>query len=131
MAVLKANSVAAALAQYQGNMAAAARALGVSRAAVWKFVQAHPKLKEVVIDLREGMKDNAESSLYKAVLDGESWAVCFYLKTQAKDRGYVEKSEHEHTGKDGGAIEHVVIYVPDDGRNPAAAEAGTSAPQQG
>jgi hypothetical protein len=28
------------------------------------------------------------------VLAGEPWAVCFYLKCQAKDRGYIERTEH-------------------------------------
>jgi hypothetical protein len=44
------------------------------------------------------MKDNAESSLYRAVLDGEPWAVCFYCKTQAKDRGYTERVEQYFEG---------------------------------
>jgi len=29
----------------------------------------------------------------------------FYLRTKGKGRGYVEKAEYEHTGKDGGPIE--------------------------
>jgi hypothetical protein len=36
------------------------------------------KLKAVAADIREGMKDNAESVLYTAVLGGEAWAICFY-----------------------------------------------------
>jgi hypothetical protein len=74
------------------------------------------------------MKDNAESALYSAVLGGEAWAVCFYLKTQAKDRGYVERQEmtgkdggaiqQEHAGKDGGPItydfEHLKKLPPDE-----------------
>ena len=35
----------------------------------------------------------AELSLFKAIQTGEAWAVCFYLKTQGKDRGYVERYE--------------------------------------
>src|SRR5262249_17341747 len=34
-----------------------------------------------------------ENVLYEAALRGEAWAVCFYLKCQAKDRGYVERQE--------------------------------------
>jgi hypothetical protein len=44
------------------------------------------------------MKDDAESALYKAALAGEAWAVCFFLKTQAKDRGYVERVQHRVGG---------------------------------
>jgi hypothetical protein len=39
------------------------------------------------------MIDNVESVLYSKALAGEAWAVCFFLKTQAKHRGYVERQE--------------------------------------
>jgi hypothetical protein len=73
-----------------GNMAAVARHFGVTRQAVWDFVHRRAKLQQVATDLREGMKDNVESALYNAALAGEAWAVCFFLKTQARDRGYSE-----------------------------------------
>lgn len=102
MTVLKVTEVEQKLRELNGNMAAAARHFGVTRAAVWKLVQNHPSLKAAQLDSREGMKDNAESSLYRAVLAGEAWAVCFFLKTQAKDRGYIEQLAV--AGPDGGAI---------------------------
>jgi hypothetical protein len=40
--------------------------------------------------------ENRRISLYSAVLRGEAWAVCFFLKTQARDRGYVERQDHHH-----------------------------------
>lgn len=40
------------------------------------------------------MLDHAESSLQKAVLKGEAWAVCFFLKTQGKSRGYTNAGAH-------------------------------------
>jgi len=73
-----------------GNAAAVARAFGVSRQAVAKFIKSHPSLQTVAEDARETMLDGAESSLYRAVLNGEAWAVCFILKTIGKQRGYVE-----------------------------------------
>jgi len=98
MAVLKAKDVETKLRECHGNMAAVGRAFGVTRQAVFTFVRARPKLAKVLVDCREAMKDNVESALYKAALSGEGWAVCFYLKTQAKDRGYIEKQEIESTG---------------------------------
>jgi hypothetical protein len=118
---LKAEQVENLLGQCNGNMAAVARALEVSRSTVKRFVDKRPSLVEVVQDLREGMKDNAESALYNAVLAGEAWAVCFFLKTQGRDRGYVERQEVKHSGAGGGGAhqhEAVVIYVPSDGRDP-------------
>jgi len=80
--------VDAALRKCVGNMAGAARALGVDRITVWRFVKKHPSLAEVLETMRETMLDNAETALSKATLGGESWAVCFYLKTQGRRRGY-------------------------------------------
>lgn len=83
--------VAAAVVELQGNVAAVAKRFGVHRSSVQGLVDKRPALQKLLRDAREGMKDNAESALYRAVLAGEAWAVCFFLKTQAKDRGYVEK----------------------------------------
>jgi len=74
-----------------GNLAAIARTLHVSRGTVWNRVQSSPELQALLEDAREGMLDNAESSLYRAAIAGEAWAVCFLLKTQGKSRGYIER----------------------------------------
>lgn len=94
--ILDPELVAAALAELQGNIAAVAKRFGVDRSAVRQLVDRRPALRRVLADAREGMKDNAESALFRAVLAGEAWAVCFFLKCQAKDRGYVERHEHRH-----------------------------------
>jgi len=101
---LKLDPVKEALLEFSGNTSAVAHKFGVTRQAVQQFINKNEGLKESAIEAKETMKDNVESALYRAALAGEAWAVCFYLKTQAKDRGYVERSEV--TGADGGAIEH-------------------------
>lgn len=85
--------VGEALAKHQGNVAAVARQFGVHRSSVHELICRRADLQQITRDSREGMKDDAESALYKAVREGEAWAVCFYLKTQGKDRGYCERSE--------------------------------------
>jgi|SRR5215471_11591098 len=92
MAKLSVKLVEEKLRKLSGNQAAVARCFSVTRSAVCHYIQRHPSLVAVAREARETMTDNAESALYKAVLAGEAWAVCFYLKTQAKDRGYVEKT---------------------------------------
>ena len=77
----------------QGNITAAARGLGISRTTLYKFINNHATVKSALRESRETMLDNAESVLYKKVLEGEAWAVCFFLKTQGKSRGYVERQE--------------------------------------
>jgi hypothetical protein len=75
----------------QGNVAATAKRFNVHRSSVQELIEKRPSLQRVCKDAREGMLDNAESSLYRAVIQGEAWAVCFFLKTQGKARGYVER----------------------------------------
>jgi len=89
----------AALEASMGNVSAAARALGYTRRRVEQRIAKSPKLQEAKNDLRESMTDNAESALNRAILQGEAWAVCFYLKCQAKNRGYVERTEVQQTTK--------------------------------
>ncbi len=105
---LTAESVTAAIRDMNGNISAVARRLGVCRQTVYFYIERDPSVKDVLTEARETMLDNAESSLYRAVLAGEAWAVCFFLKTQGKARGYVERQEV--TGADGGAI---VMQWPD------------------
>lgn len=95
----------AALNAMSGNVSAAARSLGISRNWLDTLIKRSEKLQQVVHDARQSMCDNAESALNRAVINGEAWAVCFTLKTQAKDRGYVERTQQEITGRDGGPIE--------------------------
>src|SRR5262249_55250546 len=58
-----------------------------------RVVDARPAVREVALELREAMVDDAESQLYAAVLRGEPWAVRFFLLTQAKSRGYSLRAE--------------------------------------
>jgi hypothetical protein len=110
MKSITADQAIAALQASKGNVAAAARVVGYNRTSFWRYIAAHPTVKDAVTDEREVMLDNAESVLYRAVLSGEAWAVCFFLKTQGKSRGYIERQEH--SGPDGGPI---VMKWPEDG----------------
>ncbi len=87
--------VAADIARLDGNLSAVAKKHGVTRGAIQRMVRENESLAEVLLDAREGMKDIAEKSLYSAVKNREGWAVCFFLKTQARDRGYTEKAPEE------------------------------------
>ncbi len=93
----------------QGFITTAARKLGISRATLHTMINQHPKIKEAVTDAREGMKDLAEAQLFKNIRDGKETSLIFYLKTQGKDRGYVERTEL--TGESGNALEIVVKYA--------------------
>lgn len=101
---LKKKEVEAKLRELSGNMFVTAQALGISRQTLYSFVKKHG-LEDVVQEARESMTDIAETSLKRAVINGEAWAVCFTLKTLGKSRGYVERVQQEISGRDGQAIE--------------------------
>lgn len=116
--ILDPELVAAALADLQGNVMAVAKRFGVHRSSVQELITKRPALQKVLDDAREGMLDHGESALYRAVIAGEAWAVCFFLKTQGKRRGYVERQEMDHSG--GTTQTH--IYLP--AKNAPATTAG-------
>ena len=103
-AEMTAEQVIAAIDDSQGNLTVACRRIGCSRQTLYSFISNHPTCQAAVKAAREKMIDSVESVLYSKALDGEAWAVCFFLKTQAKHRGYVERSEHRLAGEDGGPI---------------------------
>ena len=93
----------------RGNVSAVARSFGVSRNAVQRRIDGNERLQEALREARETMLDNAERTLYDEATDGNTTALIFFLKTQGKSRGYIERQEH--TGADGGAIN--IAYVND------------------
>jgi AcrR family transcriptional regulator len=92
------------IAEKHGNIAAIARALGVSRGTIHNRIDSSPRLKVELEQARQTMLDHVESALYAKVLAGDTTAMIFWLKTQGKRRGWVERTEV--TGADGGPIKH-------------------------
>ena len=97
-----------ALEQSKGLIAPAARALGCSRDTIRSYLEEYSDVAQAKLDQREAVTDMAENSLYEAIRRGEAWAVCFYLKCMAKDRGYVEKAEI--SGPGGKPISIKLVY---------------------
>lgn len=102
MAPLTNAQIAQALEQKAGNIAQAAKALGVTRQTLYNRIQKSTQLAQTVVDEREGMVDIAESALRREVINGNITAIIFTLKTLGKERGYVERQEI--TGADGGPL---------------------------
>jgi predicted transcriptional regulator len=93
--------VAEALSLAGGVQADAARILGCSRATINGYVRRYPHLQELIIQVREETLDLAESQLIKKMKEGNMTAVIFFLKTQGKQRGYIEKGEAPQKQDDG------------------------------
>ena len=87
-----------ALNRSKGMVTVAARLLGCVPNTVQAYIDRYDEVREARNQEREAMTDVAELALYKAIQGGEAWAVCFYLKTQGKSRGYVERQEQWHSG---------------------------------
>jgi hypothetical protein len=97
-----------ALEESKGLIAPAARALGCSRDTIRSYLEEYTAVAQAKLDQREAVTDMAENALYAAILRGEAWAICFYLKCMAKDRGYVEKAEI--SGPGGKPISIKLVY---------------------
>jgi hypothetical protein len=102
----------------------AADRLGCSARSIRRYAQRYDSVRECVEHERGKRLDVAEAALWRAVLAGEAWAVCFFLKTQGKERGYVERFQHQHG--EGFALEIVeeIIETPTDLPPSANGEAG-------
>ncbi len=90
-----AQQVADALAQAKGFVSVAARNLGCADNTVRNYMERYAVCKQAVKDARESMIDIAEGRLYQNINSGDNTAIIFFLKTQAKHRGYIERYEQK------------------------------------
>ena len=97
--------IADAIRNARGFVTAAAQELGCSRRTVYRYLKKFAGAQESLEDAREKRHDFVENQLMKAVDKGNITAIIFYLKTQCKERGYIERYQQEVTGKDGGPIQ--------------------------
>ncbi len=88
-----------ALEDVQGMMFLAAKNLGCNVETIRNYRKRYKEVASVFEQKHGEQLDVAESALYRGLLAGEAWAVCFKLKTQGKDRGYYEKTEQHNTGE--------------------------------
>jgi hypothetical protein len=85
--------IADAIEKSAGIMSVAAERLGVDRSTICRRAQKSQRLRNVIDAATERTMDVAEAALLRAVQKGEAWAVCFFLKCKAKQRGYSERTE--------------------------------------
>jgi hypothetical protein len=88
-----AKEYAKAITEARGFISVAAKRLGCSRSTMYRAIEKYPTVAEAVEDARESMTDLAEGKLVEQINGGNTTAIIFYLKTQGKKRGYVERQE--------------------------------------
>ena len=79
----------------RGMVTRVADRLGCVPETVRNYARDIPQVQEAITEERERMTDLAESKLVEAIEAREPWAVALYLRTQGKNRGYVERQEVE------------------------------------
>ena len=57
-----------------------------------------PEFNRACEDERNAIKDEVEVMMQKRIREKSDQVLIFWAKTQMKDRGYIEKSEIEHSG---------------------------------
>lgn len=97
-----------AIRKNNGILTKAAQALGCNRQTVANYIERYATVKAAYEEANETNIDFVESKLMQNISAGDTTAIIFFLKTKAKNRGYVERQEI--TGADGDAI-HVVMDV--------------------
>ncbi len=83
------------IAAHNGNIAAIARALHVSRGTIYNRIEEAPRLAHAIRDAQEAFVDEVESALYNNAMSGNVAAQIFIMKAHpaAKRRGWGERTE--------------------------------------
>ena len=102
-----------------GLLTLAARKSGYSYMTVRRYVKDFPTVARAVEEAKEAILDFTESQLYKNIKDGDNASIIFYLKTQGKGRGYIERQEL--TGAEGRPIQVEAKFAVFDAKDVAGA----------
>jgi hypothetical protein len=94
----------------EGHIGEACKALGIKRKRFREWFDNDPEFAADCQDSMESLIDLAQSKLVENIKDNVSRDIQFFLKSQARHRGYGDRVEHEHTGIVGHA--HLVGHYP-------------------
>jgi carbamoylphosphate synthase small subunit len=97
-----------------GNITQSCKAADISRQTFYNWKENDSDFANEIetIEPAEQFVDFLESKLIQRVNDGDTTAIIFALKTKGKHRGYIEKTQVEHSGDQ----ESPIIFKKADGR---------------
>lgn len=101
----------------QGLPALAAERLGCSVSTLYNYAERYPAVRRALRHQKEKRIDLVEAKLWAAIHEGNISATIFYLKTQGKSRGYIERQEV--TGADGDPLTLAITERIVDAADPA------------
>lgn len=87
------DEIIAALVATRGMVTLAASKLGCADSTIYRRIKASEAVANAIQHERERTLDFAEVKLIDQINKGNVTALIFYLKTQGKARGYIERSE--------------------------------------
>ena len=90
-----------------GLLTLAAKKAHVGYTTMWRYTKEFPSVRLAVEEAKETMMDYVEGKLYENIKNGDNACIIFFLKTQGKSRGYIEKQEIEHSGDIGKGAEQL------------------------
>lgn len=67
--------------------------LGCTARTVYNYRDKYPEIADSIHHENQIVGDTAELQLFRAIQDGEQWAIQFYLKNKGQLRGYVESRQ--------------------------------------
>jgi hypothetical protein len=85
-----------ALIKANGFTSIAAQNLDCTVATINNYLNKYPELKDTLIEIREKTLDYAESKLLTHINNDNFNALKFFLQTQGKKRGYIERVENHN-----------------------------------
>jgi len=91
--IKKKQTMLTALTTSIGIVSTATKKVGINRKTHYEWMNKDPAYKQAVDDISEDAIDLTESKLYSLIKKENPTAIIFHLKTKAKNRGYVERTE--------------------------------------
>jgi hypothetical protein len=82
-----------ALTEANGVVTTAINAVQLHRSTFYKWMKEDEAFKKEVDDIRESALDYVESKMFERIKNGSDTMIIFFLKTQGKKRGYIERSQ--------------------------------------
>jgi hypothetical protein len=87
----------AALEKALGVITLACKEVGVARQTHYEWYKEDEEYHSAVDSIADIAVDFAESKLHEQINKGDTTATIFYLKTKGKQRGYIERMDHDIT----------------------------------
>ena len=96
------------------TISAACEAANISRRTYYDWKEQDDDFAQRIIEVDEARIDYVESKLFENIDGNKTNEILFYLKTKGKNRGYVERQEHQI---DGGFPTKIEIEIIDENKD--------------